>query len=61
MSSVAGFFSSARKSLVTAVGFAVTVLTAYHAIPVLPDQPFVVAVLGVLTTVATYLTPNGTA
>lgn len=56
--SVTSWFASTRKAVVTAVGLAVTILTAYHDIPFLPDQVVVVAVLAALTTVATYLTPN---
>jgi len=55
------WFASVRKALVTAVGFAITLLTALHALSFIPDQPLIAVILGVLTTVATYLTPNAPA
>lgn len=56
--SVLSFLSGARKAVAAAVGVAVTLLSAYHQLPGLPDQPLVVAALAFLTTVATYLVPN---
>jgi hypothetical protein len=55
------WLASARKALVTAVGIAITVLTAAHSMPFIPDQPLILTILGVLTTVATYLVPNAPA
>lgn len=50
--------TSIDKALVSALGIVVTLLTAYHQIPFLPDQPIVVSVLGALTVLLTYLVPN---
>jgi hypothetical protein len=53
--------TSVDKALVSALGLVVTLLTAYHQIPFLPDQPVVAAVLGALTVLLTYLVPNKSA
>lgn len=50
--------TSIDKALASAVGVLVTLLTAYHQIPFLPDQPVVVSILGALTVVLTWLVPN---
>lgn len=58
MTNFLDWVATARKAAVSAVGVAVTLLTAYNQIPFLPSQPLVSTLLGVLTVVATWLVPN---
>lgn len=58
LSSAVAYLATVKKAVASAVGVAITVLTAYHEIPILPDQPLVVAILAALTAVATWLIPN---
>lgn len=52
------FLAKVRKAIVSAVGVAITLLTVYHQVPFLPDQPVVASILGALTVLATYFVPN---
>lgn len=60
MDKVFSFFASARKAVATAIGVVLTVLTAVNTVPFLPSSwhGVIVAVVGVLTVIATYVVPN---
>jgi hypothetical protein len=61
MDTILGYLASVRKALTSAIGVVVTLLTVYHHVSFLPDQPLVASLLGALTVLATWLVPNKTA